>query len=69
MTDEFDMVSVEHKVFRIEVNYKNGHNISIYSVPGADLETLHKIISNPYHKAGSVILIFPINKTKQKTEA
>ena len=40
--------------------------VSIYCVPGTNLETLHKIIANLHHKVGSVVLTLLINETKQK---
>lgn len=39
--------------------------VSIYSVPGADLETLYPSISHPHHKVGGGGLILLISKTKQ----
>lgn len=67
--DEFDMVPMVHKVFHIEAHDKKAITfMSIYRVPGNDLETLHEIILNPRHKLGSVVLILLIKQKLRLSE-
>lgn len=67
--DEIDMVPMVHKVFHFEANDKEATTfMSIYRVPGNDLETLHKITLNPHRKLGSVILILLIKQKPRLSE-
>lgn len=40
--------------------------VSIYCVPGTNLETLHEIVFNLHHRVHSVVLILLINEAKLK---